>query len=45
MIDLYFHKHKFAIEVDKLGHAGRNLIHETERQKVLEKEKSNHSIK
>ena len=24
-IDLYFHKHKLAIEVDKLGHADRNL--------------------
>ena len=24
-IDLYFHKHKLAIEVDELGHADRNL--------------------
>ena len=24
-IDLYFHKHKLAIEVDELGHANRNL--------------------
>ena len=25
-IDLYFHKHKLAIEVDKLGHADINLV-------------------
>ena len=25
-IDLYFHKHKLAIEVDELGHAGRTLV-------------------
>ena len=37
-IDLYFHKHKLAIEVDELGHADRNLGNETERQKALEKE-------
>ena len=37
-VDLYFHKHKLAIEVDELGHAERNLSHETERQKALEKE-------
>ena len=37
-IDLYFHKHKLAIEVDKLGHADRNLSNEIERQKALEKE-------
>ena len=36
--DLYFHKHKLAIEVDDLGHADRNLSNKTERQKVLEKE-------
>ena len=30
-IDLYFHKHKLAIEVDELGHADRNLSNETER--------------
>ena len=36
--DLYFHKHKLAIEVDKLGHADRNLRNETERQKALENE-------
>ena len=37
-INLYFHKHKLAIEVDELGHADRNLSNEIERQKVLEKE-------
>ena len=37
-IDLYFHKHKLAIEVDELGHADRNLNNETERQKALETE-------
>ena len=37
-IDLYFHKYKLAIEVDELGHAGRNLRNEIERQKALEKE-------
>ena len=37
-VDLYFHKHKLAIEVDELGHAERNLSHETEREKALEKE-------
>ena len=24
-IDLYFHKHKLAIQVDELGHSNRNL--------------------
>ena len=37
-IDLYFHEYKLAIEVDKLGHAGRNINNEIERQKALEKE-------
>ena len=36
-IDLYFHKHKLAIEVDELGHVDRNLNNEIERQKALEK--------
>ena len=35
-IDLYFHKHKLAIEVDELGHADRNLSNEVERQKELD---------
>ena len=37
-IDLYFHKHKLAFEVDELGHADRNLRNEIERQKALEKQ-------
>ena len=37
-IDLCFHKHKVAIEVDELGDADRNLSNEIKRQKVLEKE-------
>ena len=37
-IDLYFHNNKLAIEIDKLGHADRNMNNETERQKALEKE-------
>ena len=28
--DLYFHKHKLAIEVGELGHADRNLNNEIE---------------
>ena len=34
MIDLYFHKHKLAIEFDELGYPGRNRSNENERQKV-----------
>ena len=37
-VDLYFHKHKIAIEVDELGNADWNLSNEIERQKALEKE-------
>ena len=37
-IDLYFDEYKLAIEVDKLGHADRNINNEIERQKALEKE-------
>ena len=37
-IDLYFHKDKLAIEVDELGHAGRNVNNEIERQRALERE-------
>ena len=37
-INLSFHKHKLAIEVDELGHANRNLSNETGRQQALEKE-------
>ena len=32
-IDLYFYRHKLAIEVDELRHADRNLSNEIERQK------------
>ena len=35
MIDLYFHKHIVAIEVNELGHADRSLGNEIERQKAL----------
>ena len=38
IIDLYFHKHKLAIEVNELRHANRNLNNEIERQKALEGE-------
>ena len=37
-IDLYFHEHRLAIEVEELGHADRNINNETDRQKALEKE-------
>ena len=37
-IDLCFHKHKFAIELDELGHADRNLNNEMEEQNTLERE-------
>ena len=37
-IDLYFHKYKLGIEVDELGNADRDLSHEIERHKALEKE-------
>ena len=36
-IDAYFSKHKLAIEVDKRGHNDRDLEHEIEKQKALEK--------
>ena len=38
MIDLYFHKHKLAIEADVLGHADKNFDNEINRQRALEKE-------
>ena len=37
-IDVYFLKHKLAIEVDERGHNDRELESEIERQKALEKE-------
>ena len=36
-IDLYLEKHKFAIEIDELGHADRNLSSETVRKRALQK--------
>ena len=37
-IDLYFHKYKLAIEVDKLGQNDRNIDYEIQRQQTLERE-------
>ena len=37
-IDIYFHKYKFAIEVDELGYVDRNVNNEIERQRALERE-------
>ena len=37
-IELYFHKHKFAIEIDELGHTDRTLSNGIERQQALEKD-------
>ena len=37
-IDLYFHKYKLAVEIDELGHNGRNIDYEIQRQKELERE-------
>ena len=39
-IDLYFHKYKLPIEVDELGHSGRNIDYEIQRQQALERELS-----
>ena len=36
--DLYFHKYKLAIEVDKLGHIDRSVDYEKQRQKTLERQ-------
>ena len=36
-IDLYFHDYKLSIEVDEEGHKDRNISHQIQRQKVLEK--------
>ena len=36
-IDVYFLKHKLAIEVDQRGYNDRDLESERERQKALEK--------
>ena len=37
-IDLYFHKYNLEIEVDELGHNGRNIDYEIQRQRALERE-------
>ena len=37
-IDLYFHKYKLAIEVDKLGHSDKNIDYEIQRQRASERE-------
>ena len=37
-IDLYFYVYKRAIEVDEKSHKDRNINHEIQRQKALEKE-------
>ena len=37
-IDHFFHKCKFAIEVDELGHADRNVNNEIERPRALKTE-------
>ena len=37
-IDLYFHEHKLAVEIDEKGHKDRNINHKMQRQKALEKE-------
>ena len=39
IIDLYFPKHRLAIEVDEKGHKDRDKHGEIERQKSVEKEK------
>ena len=37
-IDLYFHDHKLAVEVDEKGHENRKIDHEIKRQRALQKE-------
>ena len=39
-IDIYFHDYKLAIEVGEKDHKYRNIDHEIQRQKALEKELS-----
>ena len=36
-IHLYFYRYRLAVEIGEKGHKDRNIIHEIERQKVLEK--------
>ena len=44
-IDLYFHKYKLAIKVDKLVHNDRNIDYEIQRQQALERELSSAFIR
>ena len=37
-IDLYFPKHKLAVEIDKKGHTDRDEEKETKRQEAIKKE-------
>ena len=37
-VDLCFHEHKLAIEVDEFVHDSRNNGYETQRQQTVEKE-------
>ena len=37
-IDIHFHEYKLAIEVDELGHNGKNIGYQIQRQKAIEKE-------
>ena len=37
-IDLYFHDQKLAVKIDGKGHKDKNINHEIQRQKALEKE-------
>ena len=39
-INLYFHDYKLAIEVDEKDHKNRNINHEMQRQKALERKLS-----
>ena len=39
-IDLYFHEYEFALEVDELGHNGKSIDYEIQRQRAIEKELS-----
>ena len=44
-VDLYFHGHKLAVEIDEKGHKYRNINDEIQRQKALEKERGCEFIK
>ena len=38
MIVLYFYEHKLAIEIDELGHNGRNTDYKTKREREIKNE-------